>query len=146
MKITKPWLIKIIFVLLLVAVIGVSLSLNQKPPDKPTKLLWDKETCFYCKMHISDKRYAAQIQTKAFKTLFFGDLGCLFLYRRDHNPEVHAVYYRDEENWILEKDAVFIKQAESPMGFNLAAMSKSNLTTNQKAMSLRKAKEYVFGQ
>ena len=112
-----------------------------KLPDAPRELILNKHNCAYCKMHISDLRFASQIQTKDKGCLFFDDHGCLFLYQAVNEPNVHAIYYRHiyQEEWIPEKDTLFVEIEESPMGFNLGTIRFGE----GKGMEVEKAKDKI---
>lgn len=113
----------------LVAVAYVFVRYNRVTlPDGPIPVVWDREVCTYCKMHVGDPRFAAQLQTNEGEILNFDDPGCLFAYLEAHDPEVHALYFRNHraDEWLGEAEAGFIEAQDSPMGYGFAAVPKES--------------------
>lgn len=107
-----------------VAAAGYALRRSEALPSGPEPVIWDREQCAECRMSVSERAYAAQLQTTDGQVLNFDDPGCLFRYARDAQSAIHAVYYRHvrEDRWLAEADAAFIESGPSPMGFNLGAV------------------------
>ena len=124
-------------VLLAIALMGF-FFLRQPPlSDGHKEVILDKHTCAYCYMHISDIRFASQIQMKKGATFFFDDHGCLLNYRKNKpisDLDIHSVYYYhlSESKWINENDVGFVVCKESPMGYNFGAVHLSDDVTNTK--------------
>ena len=97
-------------------------------PEGPVPVVWDSEVCTYCKMHVGDPRFAAQLQTSGGEVFNFDDLGCLFDYLEAHDPPVHALYFRNHaaDQWLGAAEAGFIEARDSPMGYGLAAVPKES--------------------
>lgn len=94
--------------------------------EGPVELVWDKDACAFCRMHVGEPAFAAQLQTEDDRVLAFDDPGCLFEYVEKEHPGVHAVYFRhvDEERWI-PADAVAFRRVSptlTPMGYGLGAV------------------------
>ncbi|HSN82559.1 MAG TPA: hypothetical protein VLS88_08295 [Polyangiales bacterium] len=109
---------------LVVAVIGLIRFNRAEPPEGPSPIVWDREVCAYCKMHIGDPRFAAQLQTTEGDVFNFDDPGCLFEYM-DANPlSIHALYFRDydESGWLSESGVGFLPVDDSPMGYGIRAV------------------------
>ena len=103
-----------------VYVIGRSEAL----PSGPVEVVWNHTQCAECRMSVSERPYAAQLQTKDGQVLNFDDAGCLFRYEV-HNPAaVHAVYYHHvgEDRWLAEAETGFVASGPSPMGYDLGAV------------------------
>jgi hypothetical protein len=112
----------------LVGVAAALVRLNEaKPPEGPVPIVWDREVCAFCKMHIGDPRFAAQLQTAEGDVLSFDDPGCLFEYMRLHQVGVHALYFRayDGSGWISGDNVGFLPVDDSPMGYGIRAVSKA---------------------
>lgn len=103
-----------------VYVIGRSEAL----PTGPVEVVWNHTQCAECRMSVSERAYAAQLQTKDGQVLNFDDAGCLFRYADGDGPVVHAIYYRHvrEDRWLSESAAAFVASGPSPMGYDLGAV------------------------
>lgn len=93
-------------------------------PSGPVDVVWNHTQCAECRMSVSERAYAAQLQTEDGQVLNFDDAGCLFQYERHNSIPVHAVWYRHvrEDRWLAEAKAVFIQSGPSPMGYDLGAV------------------------
>lgn len=103
-----------------VFVIGRSEAL----PTGPVDIVWNNTLCAECRMSVSERAYAAQLQTRDGLVLNFDDPGCLFRYVIDSAPQVHGIYYHHvrEDRWVAEAAAGFIASGPSPMGYDLGAV------------------------
>ena len=85
------------------------------------------ESCRWCRMVISDRRYAAQIVANGYDPLFFDDIGCLanYLQKKREIPPKAIAYVADyrQEGWIPAKEAVYFHCAAfaTPMNSGLIA-------------------------
>lgn len=95
-------------------------------PEGPVPVVWDGEVCTYCKMHVGDPRFAAQLQTTDGEVLNFDDPGCLFDYLGSHSPSIHALYFGNHggDGWLREEETGFIEVSDSPMGYGIAAVPR----------------------
>jgi copper chaperone NosL len=90
------------------------------------------DRCAYCRMAISDQRFAAEIisdQGEAFK---FDDIGCLeeFFKSKDPTLKVATVFYKDylTKAWIPVTRATVVETGVStPMGSGKVAFTDSSL-------------------
>ena len=93
---------------------------------RPVELLPD-DMCAFCKMAISEKRFASELITQDGEALKFDDIGCLLRFRkeRSHPEWVAATFVVDFETrqWLRSEEAYFVKSKEfsTPMGGNLVA-------------------------
>lgn len=120
--------------LLLIATIVVSLGggfftalrVLSRLPSGPLPVVWDKESCGHCHMHVGEPRFAAQLQTTTGEVLNFDDPGCLLYYRAKQNPGVHAMYFHHvyEDRWLEMEQVGFVAVDSSPMGYNFGAVGK----------------------
>lgn len=96
----------------------------ERLPEGPVPIVWDREACAHCRMHVGDPRFAAQLQTKDGRVLAFDDPGCLLAHLELEKPDVHAAYVRhvNEDRWVPLGSAGFVEVAESPMGHGLGAV------------------------
>ncbi len=111
---------------LVAGVIGLVRLNRVTLPEGPRPVVWDREVCAHCKMHIGDPRFAAQLQTTDGDVLSFDDPGCLFDYVSAHPVSPHAMYFRDHDGsgWLSKSEVGFLPTDESPMGYGIQAVSK----------------------
>lgn len=109
---------------------GIALAqLNRVPlPEGPVPVLWDREVCAHCKMHIGDPRFAAQLQTNDGLVMSFDDPGCLADYLDANSMQLHALYFRDHESdrWLSEIETAFLPAQDSPMGYGIRAVARDS--------------------
>jgi copper chaperone NosL len=111
----------------LVAVVVAFVRFNQVTlSDGPVPVVWDREVCAHCKMHVGDPRFASQLQTTEGDVLNFDDPGCLLDYLQSHEISVHGLYFRNhvEDGWLSESEVGFLPVEDSPMGYGIRALSK----------------------
>ncbi len=114
-----------VLVLLAIGVTVASLVSHTKTlPSEPLEVAWNKDSCAECGMNVSERPFAAQLQTAGGEILSFNDPGCLFQYLSKMEPKIHAIYFHHarEDRWLPQDQAAFIKLGPSPMGYNLAAV------------------------
>ncbi len=93
---------------------------------RPVELL-PEDMCAFCKMAISEKRFASELITQDGEALKFDDIGCMLRFRKERsNPElVAATFVIDFETheWLRFEEAYFVKSKEfrTPMDGNWAA-------------------------
>lgn len=100
------------------------LGRSQALPDGPQDVVWDHTACAECRMSVTDRGYAAQMQTRDGRVLDFDDPGCLFRWERHETAPVHAVWFRHvrEDRWLAAAKAGFVTSGPSPMGYDLGAV------------------------
>lgn len=123
MKSLAPWALVTVVVLGLVG-FGALLLRAQRAPEGPQPIIWDKEACAHCRMHIGLPWMAAQVQLSDGRVLNFDDPGCLLLWleRSATAPRAVYVHHHQTDSWLTREQAAFVEVAESPMGFNLGAV------------------------
>jgi copper chaperone NosL len=114
------------FVMLLVAC-------SAEPPG-PADLAFNSESCAFCRMVISDKRFPAQIVSPGRDPLFFDDLDCMAKHVAAHPlPKDAVVFVTDYKTsaWIRARDASFFRCANmaSPMSSGVIATAKEGTPT-----------------
>src|SRR6185437_12138206 len=109
------------------SVIGFAVYDLQALPGGPQPVAWDRENCTECHMLISDRYFAAQLQTADGQTHNFDDPACLMKYVERQHPPVHTIYFRDfhSGDWLQSQEAGFMGAGHSPMGHGLAAVRKN---------------------
>jgi len=83
--------------------------------------------CSFCKMAISEKRYAAEVVEREGNLSKFDDIGCMLRFVHDRNLEGKAAAYfvvdYEQRDWLSGEDAYYVKSEaiHSPMGGGLIA-------------------------
>ncbi len=78
----------------------------------------------YCKMMITDVKYATQAISKNGKSWFFDDLGCMLKWSKDKDLKDDItlwVYTIDTNRWIKFKDAWYQSGKNTPMKYGFGA-------------------------
>ena len=93
-------------------------------PPPPAMLDAANDACGYCRMVVSDPRFASQVAAPNEEPRFFDDLGCLkhFL-DAGAGPRV-VVYVADHRTkaWVVARNAVYTRvDATAPMGSHFIA-------------------------
>lgn len=117
-----------------VVFIVVLLAACSAEPPGPSELAFDSESCAFCRMVISDKRFPAQIVSPDRDPLFFDDLGCMVKHIAAHPlPENAVVFVTDYKTsmWIRARDASFYRcpNMASPMSSGVIATAKEGTPT-----------------
>lgn len=119
-----------LLVVLLGAVVGLAWFLvrAEAMPEGPQPVVWGKQACAFCRMHVSEPAFAAQLHTEAGEVLHFDDPGCLFSLEHARHPKVHARWFHHvrEDRWLSGGEVGFIRVEPTPMGFGLGAVEASS--------------------
>ena len=114
--------------LVLVAAVGAVAVAGCRPGSAgPAPLDTRNETCRFCRMSVSDVRFAAQIVAPGAEPVFFDDLGCLSSFLKSTTSlQADAVAYVADhrtKEWVPAVAAVFTRVAglETPMGSGVIA-------------------------
>lgn len=115
---------------LIPVILAITISSCSGPGKDP--IVINKEHCIYCKMMISDLKYAAEIVTKKGRAYKFDDLICMTaflkeepgfqvkdIYVSDFNPP-HELHHSTDLNFYITNEH------KGPMGGNIIAVYKSN--------------------
>jgi copper chaperone NosL len=92
---------------------------------RPPAVRFGEEACTFCRMIISDERFAAARVSAEGAVLKFDDLGCL-LSQEANETQPAAAYWVHEfrgHDWLDARKALYVPSARvaSPMGYGLAA-------------------------
>jgi copper chaperone NosL len=111
--------------LLALALLGAACGPRGAAPPAPLDTA--NETCGWCRMAVSDPRFAAQLAAPGEEARFFDDVGCLrdFLHgRADLAPNTIA-YVADHRTraWVPAAGATYTRltSLQTPMGSHLVA-------------------------
>ena len=119
------------------AMLMLSLGLTSCGPDGPTPIKVNSDMCDFCKMTISNGKFAAETLTKKGRYYKFDDVTCMVRYIKENNSvEYKAHYvgdYLQENTLIPVTTAHFIKggSIQSPMRGNIAAFTSGTEAANQ---------------
>lgn len=99
---------------------------------KPEAIKLNSDNCDYCKMTISDARFAAELITTKGRVYKFDDIACLQNYKKENEKVQYSrTYVSDYCNPALLIEAETAKfvhgeKVNSPMGGNIAAYSNED--------------------
>ncbi|MBL7902753.1 MAG: nitrous oxide reductase accessory protein NosL [Bacteroidia bacterium] len=98
----------------------------------PEPIALNKDNCDYCKMTISNVRFATELITSKGRVYKFDDVSCMINYKKENSNMASAKFYISdylEPNALLKADSLFYVSGEavgSPMGGDIAAFSNSD--------------------
>ena len=109
-----------------IALVAV-LALAACAPSGPAALDTRNDACSWCRMAVSDRRFAAQLVAPGEDPRFFDDVGCLASYLRSKRDLASGsrAYVSDHrtQQWVAAEAAVYarVPSLETPMGSHLVA-------------------------
>lgn len=108
-----------------VGLLTLVFALGCKKGFKPVDIL-PGDVCSLCKMHITEKKFAAEYITKNRTVKKFDDIGCMVESYLKEKEKVAVIYVVDFETgeWIKAQDAVFVRGFTTPMNWGFAAFKK----------------------
>jgi hypothetical protein len=120
------WIIRVSVGLILIAALVLLILHERQLPASIVPISWNSTLCADCRMHVSDRRFAAQLQTLDGRVLNFDDPTCLLHYLKTRKPPVHAVYFHHlyEDHWLSLAEVGFIPFQSTPMGYNQGAVAR----------------------
>jgi copper chaperone NosL len=93
---------------------------------RPIEIL-SEDMCAFCRMAISEKRFACELITQDGEVFKFDDIGCMLRFRKhgSHPNSIAASFVVDFDTreWLKSEEAYFVKSKEfkTPMGGNVVA-------------------------
>jgi copper chaperone NosL len=123
-----PWLQGVLWT---VFVAGIILEGCQKNELEPVAIE-PEDMCSFCKMAISEKRYAAEfidIDDQPFK---FDDVGCMinFIQSKGNKDRIRAYFVMDfnDRQWLKAGSAYYVRSSElkTPMGSGIVAFENES--------------------
>lgn len=107
----------------------VAVVASQRLPDGPIEPVWDQQICAFCRMHVGEPRFAAQLQTRGGEVHWYDDPGCLAEHETASRSagralDVHAIWLRHlhEPRWVAASAARFVPVMPTPMGFGFGVV------------------------
>ncbi len=107
-----------------VALLALLIARSETLPSGVRPVVWDRTSCAECRMAVSERAFAAQLQIDDGRVLDFDDPGCLFLYLESAEASPHALYFHHvrEDRWLKAPDVAFVTARPSPMAFEFGAV------------------------
>lgn len=121
-------------------VVGLLIILFACTPE-PQPINYGADICDFCKMNITDNKYAAEIVTSKGKVYKFDSIECLFQFKDlefKTDDEIHSELVNDFSNpgeLIDLRKAFFLKTDlfRSPMGMNVLSVSSEAKLSEMKS-------------
>jgi nitrous oxide reductase accessory protein NosL len=104
----------------------LTLALACSKTDEPVDPVWGKEPCAYCRMLVSDRRYAAQVVSDGDRR-YFDDIGCMVSWLADKKAERMWVRDAVADRWIDARHARYVEGAKTPMDFGFEARTEGGV-------------------
>ena len=83
------------------------------------------DMCSFCRMSISEKRYAAELIDEEGSVFKFDDIGCMANFIKRNNTRVHATFVMDFDHreWLKAENAFYVRSSElrTPMNGGIVA-------------------------
>ncbi len=107
------------------ALIALVLYQLERPPAGPVEPVWDLQACAHCRMHLTERGFAAQAHEADGTVHYFDDPGCLFAWQRAGGEAATVWFHHSHEpRWLAADEVAFVPAGASPMGFGLAAVDR----------------------
>ncbi len=100
------------------------------------------DMCAFCRMTISEKRYAAELMDQDGEVSKFDDIGCMANFRKQktNDGSIRATFVMDFERreWLKAEDAFYVRSSEfkTPMSGGIVAF-KDEANAQQAAATYR---------
>jgi len=133
--------------LLLISLMIVTIGCEQRDPNEPHSVHFDRDMCERCKMVISDRNYVAQIVDVEKRDAYnFDDIGCAVLWLDKNGKKLHEnhkFYIADKSTgeFIDINSAYFSKGGTTPMDFGISASKEKSSANN---ISYDEAKKIIY--
>jgi copper chaperone NosL len=109
---------------------AVALAATACAAPGPRTIAYDRDTCDYCHMTISDRRFGAQLVTHKGKTHAFDSIECLVAFMLQEAPDttrsmIWVADYANPGAWTRADQASFARSTarRSPMGLGIIGFS-----------------------
>ena len=120
-----------------ILIAGMILLLGTGCSQEPAEIHYGSDECVYCKMMITDDRFATQIVTDKGKVIKFDSIECMADYTGEHKSELESAKFwlsdfNNPGNWVEVGKAKIVKSdvIKSPMGESLMAFKNSEEMKN----------------
>jgi len=116
----------------------IALLIGCSPEPQPID--YGNDVCEFCKMNITDDKYAAELVTHKNKIYKFDSIECLFQFKKGFikNEEIHSEWVNDfsQPGKLIDlTKAYFLKSNvyRSPMGMNVLAVESEEILNDLKS-------------
>ncbi len=120
-----------------IVIAGIFLASCQKSMIGPVALA-PEDMCAYCKMAISEKRYAAELIDSEGQAFKFDDIGCManFIKSKKNTTKIVAYFVMDfdERQWTKADDAYYVRSSELTTPMNGGVIAFKNQSKAQEAI------------
>jgi copper chaperone NosL len=131
-------------------IICVSLLASCQQQRLEPVALAPEDMCSFCRMAISEKRYAAQLSDSEGQVFKFDDIGCManFMQRNDIDGKSVARFVMDfdERIWIKAEDAYYVESSEVTTPMNGGVIAFTTQPKAQQAAEKFHGKIQRFGE
>ncbi len=117
---------------LLVAPTVLLMACDSNDGSRPTTIHWDRDTCDYCRMVISDRTFSAQLFSHARHAHSkFDDVGCLVNWLAENEDAAGRATNRlwvadqgepDQVMWLNARLAAYMSGRRTPMDYGYGAV------------------------
>ncbi len=95
---------------------------------EPVEIVVDEDICSFCRMAISERRFAAELVTPGGRVELFDDIGCLADWLRENGRPAGAGIFAVDfatGKWLVADEAVYVRSPDlpTPMSHGLAAFA-----------------------
>lgn len=95
---------------------------------RPVEIVLNEDACSFCRMAISERRFAAELVTREGRVELFDDVGCLAAWVAEQGrPAGSAAFVVDygSGGWLAAEGAAYVRSPAlpTPMGHGLAAFA-----------------------
>lgn len=108
------------------------------------------DMCSYCRMAISEKRYAAESIDNDGQVFKFDDIGCLanFMKQQKNNASIAATFVMDfdRREWRKAEDAFYVRSSEFKTPMNGGTVALSDQSSAQAAAAKYQGKMLQFAE
>jgi copper chaperone NosL len=130
-----------------IVIAGIFLASCQKNMNGPVAIA-PEDMCAYCKMAISEKRYAAELIDSEGQAFKFDDIGCMVNFSKNQkNTAKIAAYFVmdfDERQWTKADDAYYVRSSELTTPMNGGIIAFKNQSKAQEAIGKYRGKLLRF--
>lgn len=96
--------------------------------QEPAEIHYGSDECAYCKMMLSDDRFAAQMVTEKSKAIKFDAIECMAAFVNENdfeNAKLWVSHFNQPGKWLAAEEAHVVKSEiiKSPMGESLLALA-----------------------
>lgn len=113
-------------------IIGVTVLANCQKQAVGPVALEPEDMCAYCKMTISEERYAAEFMDSEGQAFKFDEIGCMINFIKEKKSATQITTYFvmdfDERQWIKADDARYVSSSElaTPMSGGIIAFKNES--------------------